>query len=176
MPIIEVYGKKPVIHESCFIAPNATIVGDVRIKADSSVWFNAVLRGDQRSIEVGEMVSIQDNVVIHPDQRSTVIGNRVTIGHGAILEGVYIEDEVLIGIGAIVLEGVRIGRNSLIGAGSLVPSNMEIPEESLVMGVPAKIVGKVEGKHLKIIHSAWSVYRDHKDEYKRSMRVLDTFK
>lgn len=173
MPLIEINGKRPIIHGSCYVAPNATIIGDVRIKADSSIWFNSVLRADQTAIDIGEETNIQDGVIIHPDKRMAVIGDRVTIGHGAILEGVYIEEEALIGIGAIILEGVKVGRHSLIGAGSLVPSGMFIPEGSLVMGIPAKIIGEVNAKHLKIINVGWRGYLEHKDAYKDLSKVID---
>ena len=173
MPIIEIYGKRPIIHETCYIAPNATIVGDVRIKAESSVWFNAVLRGDQASIEIGEETNVQDGVIIHPDKRSAIIGNRVTIGHGAFIEGAYIEDEALIGIGAIILEGARIGRGSLIGAGAVVTKNMEIGPGKLVMGVPGREIGEVSSQHAKIINESWRIYLDHKEAYKYYGRVVD---
>ncbi len=172
MPIIEIHGKRPVIHESCYIAPNAAIIGDVRIKADSSVWFNAVLRGDQASIEIGEGTSIQDGVIIHPDRRSAIIGDHVTIGHGAFIEGVYIEDEVLIGIGAIVLEGARIGRGSLIGAGTLVTRDTVIKPGRLVMGVPGREVGEVSPHHTRMINESWRTYVDHKNAYKYYSRII----
>ncbi len=162
---MEIHGKRPMIHESCYIAPNAMIIGDVRIRADSSVWFNAVLRADQASIEIGEGTNVQDGVIIHPDRRSTIIGDRVTIGHRAFIEGVYIEDEVLIGIGAIILEGAKIGRSSLIGAGTIVTKNTEIAPGKLVMGVPGREVGEVSPHHMKIINESWRTYIEHKEAY-----------
>jgi carbonic anhydrase/acetyltransferase-like protein (isoleucine patch superfamily) len=155
------------IHSTVFIAEHASVFGDVTIGRDASVWFNAVLRGDNASIKVGNDSNVQEGVVIHPDRSAAFIGQRVTIGHHASLEGVYIDDEVLIGIGALVLEDTRVGRGSLIAAGSVVPSGLSIPPGSLVMGNPARIVGEVEPKHLKLIQEGWHQYTDLKEEYRQ---------
>ena len=129
-------GKK---HFTC--ANNATILGHVSIGKGSSVWYNAVIRSEEESIEIGQESNIQDQCVLHTDSGYPLkIGNRVTIGHGAIVHGCTIEDEVLIGMGAIVLNGACIGKHSIIGAGCVVPENMVIPQKSVVVGVPAKIL------------------------------------
>ena len=121
-------------HFTC--ANNATILGHVSIGKGSSVWYNAVIRSEEESIEIG-----QDQCVLHTDSGYPLkIGNRVTIGHGAIVHGCTIEDEVLVGMGAIVLNGAYIGKHSIIGAGCVVPENMVIPQKSVVVGVPAKIL------------------------------------
>lgn len=135
--------KTPVIDESCFIADNASIIGDVTIGKDSSVWFGAVIRGDAEKIIIGEKSNIQDNTVIHCDPRyKTVIGNSVTIGHSAIIHSAEIGDNVLIGMGAIVMNKAKIGKNSIIGAGALVTESTVIPENSVAFGSPAKVVKK----------------------------------
>ena len=168
MVIMEVNGKRPSVHPSCFIADNAYIVGDVRIKANSSVWFNTVLRGDTSSIEIGENSNIQDGTIIKPDRVSTVIGDQVSIGKRVVMEGVYIENEVVVGMGAILLENSRVGTRSVIGAGSLVSSNTNVQPSSLIMGVPGRLVGAVDPKHVKIIEQSWRTCNTNKDLYKRA--------
>ena len=132
--------KKPVIHEETFIAENSTIIGDVQIEKDASIWFGAVLRGDDNSIKIGEGSNVQDNSVVHVDEHNVNIGKFVTIGHGAIIHGCDIGDEVLIGMGATVLSGAKIGKNTIIGAGALIKENAVIPEGVLCVGIPAKVV------------------------------------
>lgn len=141
--IKEFLNKKPNIHEETFIADNSTIIGDVEIGKDSSVWFGAVVRGDENNILIGEGSNIQDNCVIHVDEYGVRIGNFVTVGHGAILHGCSINDEVLIGMGATVLNGAKIGHNTIIGAGALVTENANIPDGVLCLGVPAKVIRKL---------------------------------
>jgi len=166
MPIVEFQHKKPMLSRDCWVAPTALLIGDVSLASGSSVWFGAMLRADYASIKVGNDSNIQEGVVIHPDRSATFIGQRVTIGHRAALEGVYIEYEVLVGIGALVLEDTRVGRGSLIAAGSVVPSGLSIPPGSLVMGNPARIVGEVEPKHQKLIQEGWHHYTELKEEYR----------
>ncbi|MDQ6764860.1 MAG: gamma carbonic anhydrase family protein [Verrucomicrobiota bacterium] len=128
------------IHHSAFVAPNATVVGDVTLEADSSVWYGAVLRGDINRIVVGSGSNIQDCAVIHlADDFPALIGRLVTVGHSAIVHACIIRDEVLVGMGAIVLDGAEIGPRSIIGANALVTAGTRIPAGSLVLGSPAKI-------------------------------------
>ena len=130
----------PRIDETAFIAENATVAGKVTIGKNASVWFGAVLRGDLQPITVGENSNVQDNAVIHVGANTpAVIGNGVTVGHGAIIHGATIGDNVLVGMGATVLDGAVIGENSIIGAGALVTSMTEIPANSLVLGMPAQV-------------------------------------
>ncbi|MDG6940070.1 MAG: gamma carbonic anhydrase family protein [Nitrososphaerota archaeon] len=171
--MIQVSGKQPVIHPTAYIAPGAWVVGDVRIASDVSVWFNAVLRGDLASLSVGSGCNIRDGTVIHPAGVSAVIGERVTVGHGCRLEGVYIEDEALIGMGAVLLEGARVGRGSLVSAGSVLPADIVVPAGSLVMGNPARVVGEAEGKHRKMIQEGWKTYEDLADAFRTSRKVRD---
>jgi len=136
------------LHPTAFIAPGAVVVGDVTLGARSSVWFNAVLRGDVDRIEVGEDSNIQDGSVVHMDEGSpALIGSRVTIGHGAIIHGCVIEDDCLIGMGAVVLTGACIGAGSLIGAGTLVREKQVITPGSMALGVPAAVKGQVTDAH-----------------------------
>ena len=138
-------GIEPSIHESCFIAESASVIGKVQIGSGTSVWFGAVLRGDEDSISIGEGSNIQDNAVLHCDVGGPIkIGNFVTVGHNAVVHGATIEDNVLIGMGAIVMNGVCIGANSMIGAGAVCTENMIIPHGSVVVGIPAKIIKTAE--------------------------------
>lgn len=133
--------QRPTVAPSAFIAPGATVVGNVTLGEKASVWFNTTLRGDINSIEVGAHSNVQDGAVVHvADQFGAVIGEWVTVGHNAIVHACTVEDEVLIGMGAIILDGARIGARSIIGAGALVTGNTVIPPGSLVLGSPAKVV------------------------------------
>lgn len=133
--------RSPEIHPSAFIAPGATVVGDVTIGEESSVWYSSVLRGDINRIVVGPRSNIQDGSVLHlADDYPCLVGQLVTCGHKAILHACTIDDEVLIGMGAIVMDGTEVGARSIIGAGSLVTGGTKIPPGSLVLGSPAKVV------------------------------------
>ncbi|MBO4854400.1 MAG: gamma carbonic anhydrase family protein [Oscillospiraceae bacterium] len=132
--------KKPCIHPSVFIAPNATVLGDVTLEKDCSVFFGAVIRGDRQPISIGCGSNVQDNCVLHVDPDwALCLGENVTVGHGAILHGCTVGDGTLIGMGAIVLNGAMIGKNCLVAAGALVSPNTVIPDGSLVVGVPGKV-------------------------------------
>lgn len=133
--------KKPALGRGVYVARGAVVVGDVAIGEGSSVWYNAVLRGDINFIRVGHHSNIQDNAVLHlADDFPCVVGDYVTVGHSAVVHACTIGDDVLIGMGAIILDGAVIGRQSLIGAGALVTQRTQIPEGSLVIGSPAKVV------------------------------------
>lgn len=146
MIIKSVKGKSPVIPEDCYVAENATIVGDVSFGKQCSVWFNAVVRGDVHFIKIGNKVNIQDGAVVHCtyQKHPTVIGNNVSIGHNAIVHGCTIEDNVLIGMGAIVMDNCVVGSNSIIGAGSVVTQNTIIEPGTIWAGVPAKKVKDID--------------------------------
>jgi carbonic anhydrase/acetyltransferase-like protein (isoleucine patch superfamily) len=141
MPLIlSVKGIAPTIPSSCYIAENATVVGEVTMGEDCSVWFNAVVRGDVHYIRMGNKVNVQDGAIIHCTyQRSPVnIGNNVSIGHRAIVHGCTIEDNVLIGMGAIIMDNVVVKKNSIIGAGAIVTENTIVESGSVYTGIPAK--------------------------------------
>lgn len=132
--------KKPTIHPSAFVASNATVIGDVMLMDQCSVYYNAVLRADNDPIIVGPYCNIQDGCVLHVDSGfPIVIGTGCTIGHNAILHGCTIGDNTLIGMGAIIMNGATIGQNCIIGAGAVVTQNAVIPNDSLVLGTPAKV-------------------------------------
>ena len=131
----------PTIDPSAFVDVSAQVIGDVHIGAESSVWMNVVVRGDVHSIRIGARTNIQDGTIVHVmrDTHPTVIGDDVTIGHGAVVHGCTIEDQCLIGMGAILLNGCRIGTGSIVAAGALVPEGAVIPAGSMVMGMPARV-------------------------------------
>ncbi|MFQ5767482.1 MAG: gamma carbonic anhydrase family protein [Acidobacteriota bacterium] len=132
---------KITLGEDVFIAPGATVVGQVSLGARVSVWYQAVLRGDLAAIKIGDETNIQDGSVLHVDRRLPVrLGRRVVVGHRAVIHGATIADECLIGMGAIVLSGAVIGTHSIVGAGAVVTEGMEIPPRSLVLGIPGKVV------------------------------------
>ncbi|NEQ43301.1 MAG: gamma carbonic anhydrase family protein [Leptolyngbya sp. SIOISBB] len=144
-PILSSPGKlwqPPDISQAAFVAPGATIIGQVTLALGSSVWYGAVLRGDVETIQVGEYTNIQDGAVLHgdPDQ-PTVLEAHVTVGHRAVIHSAYVETGCLIGIGAIILNGVRVGAGSIVGAGALVTK--EVPPRSLVVGLPGKVARPV---------------------------------
>ena len=140
------------IHRSVFVAPGAVITGQVTLGPESSVWFGCVLRGDVNTITIGAQCNIQDGCILHVDSDKPLrLGDRVSLGHGAIVHGCTVEDDVLIGIRATVLSGAVIGRGTLIGAGALVPEGMVAPPQSLVLGLPAKIVGEVSSDQAAMI-------------------------
>jgi carbonic anhydrase/acetyltransferase-like protein (isoleucine patch superfamily) len=145
-------GKLPKIHESVYISENVSIIGDVEIGENSSVWFGAVIRGDVCNVKIGNNSNIQDNAVIHVNYNMpSIIGDFVTVGHSAIIHGATIGDFVIVGMGAIVLDGAKVGRDVIIAAGSLVPPRMEIPDGVMVMGVPAKIVRTLRNEEIEHI-------------------------
>lgn len=156
------------IHKETFIADSVDLIGDISIGKGSSIWFGTVIRGDYNSIKIGQNTNIQDNSVLHVGQTPLNIGNNVTIGHNAIVHGCQVEDNVLIGMGAIILDGVKIGKNSIIGAGALVTGNKIIPENSLVMGVPGKVVRTLSEEEIDSIKSnAESYVNLWKKKYKK---------
>lgn len=143
--ILPVKGVMPKMGNDCFIAPNATIVGDVIMGDGCSVWFNAVIRGDVNSIRIGNKVNVQDGACIHCtyEKTKTIIGNSVSIGHNAIVHGCTVEDNVLIGMGAIVMDNVHIGSNTIIAAGAVVLENTQVEAGAIYAGVPAKKVKNI---------------------------------
>lgn len=158
------------IHPTVFIAETATVIGDVTIRQDASVWFGAVIRGDADRIVIGEGTNVQDGAVIHCDEGlPALIGKRVVIGHRAVIHGATIADHVLIGIGAIVLNGAKVGEYSIVAAGALVPEGAEIPPHSLVMGVPGKVVRQVSADEIKRIESGAEHYVARAKNYWRGI-------
>ena len=163
--LIKYKGKVPQVGERVFLAEGACLVGDVSVDDDSSVFYNAVIRADLAEIKIGKRTNIQDNVCIHVSTGVGVnIGDEVTVGHGAVLHGCTIEDNVLIGMGAILMDGSHIKKNCIIGAGALVTHGKEFPEGSLVMGAPAHVVRTLTTDELKNVKIGVEHYLDAKDE------------
>ena len=151
MLIKSINGKTPVIPDDCYVAENATIIGDVTIGNACSIWFNAVIRGDVNSITIGDRVNIQDGAVIHCtyQKHATVIGNNVSIGHNAIVHGCQLRDNVLIGMGAIVMDNCVVETNSIIAAGAVVTQNTIVASGTIYAGVPARKVKDIDVSDLK---------------------------
>lgn len=146
MLIKNVRGFSPIYGSNCFFAENASLIGDVVLGDEVSVWYQAVIRGDVNAIRIGNRVNIQDGVVIHGTYESaaTKIGNNVSVGHNAIVHGCTIHDNVLIGMGSIVMDHCVVGSNSIIAAGAVVPPNTVVPEGSVYAGVPAKKIKDID--------------------------------
>ncbi len=138
-------GKGPKVHLKSYIAPSADIVGDVEISAGCGIWFGTVIRGDIAPVRIGENSNVQDNATIHTSKDLPVkIGSHVTIGHNAVVHGCIVEDNVLIGMNAVILDGAKIGKGAIIGAGCLIGENKIIPPRVLVVGIPGKIVKELD--------------------------------
>jgi carbonic anhydrase/acetyltransferase-like protein (isoleucine patch superfamily) len=146
MLIKSVNGKSPIIPNDCYVAENATIIGDVSFGASCSIWFNAVIRGDVHYIKIGDKVNIQDGAIIHCtyQKHPTIIGNNVSIGHNAIVHGCTIQDNVLIGMGAIVMDNCIVESNSIVAAGAVLTQNTVVESGTIWAGVPAKKVKDID--------------------------------
>ena len=156
-----------------WIAPNAVAIGDVILKRNASVWWGAVLRGDNEPITIGPGSNVQDGCVFHVDPGfPLVIGAGVTVGHKAILHGCTIGDDCLIGMGAVVMNGAMIGESCLIGAGALVPEGREIPPRSLALGQPAKVIRTLDDAAIALIREAAARYRQRREQYRHGLRKV----
>lgn len=162
--------------EDFFVADNATVLGLVRLENNASIWFNAVLRGDNALITVGENSNIQDGAVLHTDPGiELTIGRNVTVGHKVMLHGCTIGDNSLIGINSVVLNGARIGKNCLIGANSLITEGKEIPDGSLVMGAPAKVVKTLTPEQQEGLLQSAQTYVDNFKRFKAELKIDERF-
>lgn len=155
------------MHESAYVDESAQVIGNVEIGAESSVWMNAVVRGDVHTIRIGTRTNIQDGTIVHVMNRThpTAIGNDVTIGHGALVHGCTIGDRVLIGMGAILLNGATIGEDSIVAAGTLIPERTRIPPRSLVMGSPGKVKRSLTDEEVASILEYSERYVGYRLEY-----------
>ena len=154
-----------------WVAPNATIIGDVTLEKNTSIWFNATLRGDIENIYIGEGSNVQDGSVLHTDPGFPLkVGKNVTIGHLVMLHGCSIGDNSLIGIGAVILNNAKIGKNCIIGAKSLIAENKEIPDNSLVVGSPGRVIRKVSYEEAKLITKNAIRYQDNWKKYSKTLR------
>jgi carbonic anhydrase/acetyltransferase-like protein (isoleucine patch superfamily) len=173
MPLFSLGGQQPDMAPAnlCYVADSAVVIGKVRIKSGASVWFGAVLRGDNEWIEVGERSNIQDNCTLHTDPGfPLVIGVGCTIGHNAILHGCSIGNNTLIGMGAIVMNGAQVGANCIVGAGALIGEKKTVPDNSLVVGSPARKIRDTDAAAVKLIEKAAEIYFQRGQDYAAHLR------
>ena len=162
--------KKPKNSGENWVAPNATIIGDVTLEKNTSIWFNAVLRGDLENIHIDEGSNIQDGSVLHTDPGYPLkVGKNVTVGHLVMLHGCTIGENSLIGIGAVILNNAKIGKNCIIGAKTLIAENKEIPDDSLVVGSPGRIIRKVTDQEKEAVLKNTKHYQDNWKRYSQSI-------
>ena len=161
----------PEVHSEAWVAANATIIGKVKLEKNSSIWFNATLRGDIENIYVGEGSNIQDGSVLHTDPGYPLkIGKNVTVGHLVMLHGCTIGDNSLIGIGAVILNNAKIGNNCVIGAKSLITENKEIPDNSLVVGSPGRVIRKLTEDEIKAVKENAIRYQENWKKYSKLIK------
>ena len=175
MPIYELDGTKPEFPDAgrYWIAETAVLIGRVRLKADTSIWFGAVLRGDNEWIELGERSQIQDNSTLHTDPGfPMVIGANCVIGHNTMLHGCMVGDNSLIGMGAIVLNGAKIGKNSLVGAGALVTEGKSFPDNSLIVGAPARAIRTLDDVAKARIAEGADIYVRRSQQYAKGLKRI----
>ncbi len=157
-----------------WVAPDAQVIGDIILHENASVWFNAVLRGDNEPITIGENSNVQDGAIMHTDMGFPLtVGKNVTIGHRAMLHGCTVGDSSLIGIGATILNGTKIGRNCLIGAHALIGEGKEIPDNSMVLGMPGKIIRALGEDNEKFIIASAAHYVENWQRFKRELEEVD---
>ena len=174
MPLFEFEGRQPEISPAAWIAPTATLVGDVRVEAEASVWYGAVLRADFGPILVRRGANIQDGSVLHGGADPvTEVGEGATIGHLCVVHGAVIGEEALVGNGATVLDGVIVGRRALVAAGCTVPPGMTIPDDMLAVGVPARIAGPVTGGAKQWVQTNPALYRELARRHAASAQPVD---
>ena len=173
MAVYQIGDLIPQIHDSAWVAPSAQVMGRVVLEQDSSVWFGAVLRGDNEPILIGQGSNIQDASVLHSDiGMPMTVGQYVTVGHQAMLHGCTIGDGSLIGIGSIILNGARIGKNCLVGAGSLVTEGKEFPDGSMIMGAPAKVVRELSPEQIEGLRQSARHYVDNARRFKAGLKKI----
>lgn len=163
-------GITPKLHPSVFKTPSSQIIGDVEIGADSSLWFNVVVRGDVNSIRIGEGTNVQDGTILHVTFKKAAlnIGNNVTIGHSVTLHGCTIKDYVLIGMRAVVMDHAEVGEECIIGAGALVTENTKIPPRSLVLGSPGKVARPLKDEEIAFLRKSAENYKQYVKWYRES--------
>lgn len=175
MSLYELDGKAPELPADgqYFIAETATVIGNVRLKSNASVWFGSVLRGDNELIEIGEGSNVQDNCTFHTDPGFPLtIGKNCTIGHNVILHGCTIEDGALIGMGSIIMNGARIGKGCVVGAGSIITEGKEFPERSLVVGAPAKAIRALTPEQVSALTQGAPHYVSNSKRFKAGLKKI----
>jgi carbonic anhydrase/acetyltransferase-like protein (isoleucine patch superfamily) len=161
MPLYRLGDKAPSVDATAYVAPDATLVGDVQLGPQASVWFQAVARGDNEPIRIGAQSNVQEGAVLHADPGYPLtLGERVTVGHQAMLHGCTIGEGSLIGIQAVVLNGARIGKHCLVGAGAIVTERKEFPDRSLILGAPAKVVRQLSDEDVKNLEANAAGYAE----------------
>lgn len=174
MAVYALHDTVPQVHEAAWVAENATVIGNVSLEADASVWYGAVIRGDNEPIVIGQGSNVQDGSVLHTDRGFPLtLGQGVTVGHQVTLHGCTIGDGSLIGIQAVVLNGARIGRNCLVGAGSLVTEGKEFPDNSLIMGSPAKVVRELTAEQAQRLKLSALNYVANAARHRDGLRRVD---
>ncbi|MBO0600527.1 gamma carbonic anhydrase family protein [Sporosarcina sp. E16_3] len=170
--LITFKGKSPVLDPSVFVAPGAKIIGDVQVGAESTIWFNTVLRGDEGPITIGNRCSIQDNSTIHLyEDAPVVIEDEVTVGHNVILHGCKVGKRSIIGMGSTILDHAEIGEECIIGANTLIPPGKKIPPRSLVVGSPGKVVRELNDKDFEIIQLSIDSYVQKGYDYRKIFKM-----
>ena len=175
MTLYSLDGIAPVLpaNGDCYIAPGARVIGNVVLGEDVSIWFNAVVRGDNEAIVIGPGSNVQDGTVMHTDPGFPMeLGRDVTVGHSAVLHGCTIGDGTLIGMGAVVLNGARIGKGCLIGANALVTEGKEIPDHSMAVGQPARVIRNVDQATADELRAAAGIYIDRQRQYRRGLTEI----
>jgi carbonic anhydrase/acetyltransferase-like protein (isoleucine patch superfamily) len=173
MPLFAFEGREPHVSPGAWIAPTATLVGDVRVEAEASIWYGAVLRADFGPILVRRGANIQDNSVLHGgDDPVTEVGEGATIGHSCVVHGAIIGTEALVGNGATVLDGARVGRRALVAAGATVPPGMVVPDGMIAVGVPARVAGEVTGRAKEWVDTNPEMYRELARRHAASARPV----
>jgi carbonic anhydrase/acetyltransferase-like protein (isoleucine patch superfamily) len=174
LPEFELDGRRPRIHADAFVAPTATLIGDVEVGAGASIWFGAVLRGDESGIVIGAGTNVQDNSVIHcAAGLPTMIGENVTVGHHACLEGCVVEDGAVVGMGSIMLQRSRLGAGSMLAAGAVLPEGRDVPPGHLAAGVPAEVRKPLSGSSASWVARSAELYRENGRRFRRGLRSPD---
>lgn len=174
MPEYELDGKRPRVHPDAFVAPGATLIGDIEVGPGCGIWFGVVMRGDVASIIVGAGSNVQDNTVIHcAEGLPTVIGENVTIGHQALLEGCVVEDGAVVGMGSILLQRSRLGAGAMLAAGSVLGEGAEIPAGHLGAGAPAHVRKPLAGSSARWVSRTAEHYQANARRYRRGLRAPD---
>ncbi len=173
MAIYQLGDISPDIHDTSYVVDNATVIGDVELKAHTSVWFGATLRGDTERIRIGERSNLQEGAVLHTDTGFPLtIGSNVTVGHQAMLHGCTIGDGSLIGIQAVILNGAKIGRNCLVGAGALVTEGKSFPDNSLIVGSPAKVIRTLTEEQIAMLMASADMYVQRAARYRAQLKKI----
>jgi carbonic anhydrase/acetyltransferase-like protein (isoleucine patch superfamily) len=173
MPIYSLGEKQPQLGDDAWVAPNATVIGDVRLGANASIWWNATLRGDNDPIHIGENSNIQDGSVLHTDEGVPMhIGANVTVGHLVMLHGCTVGDGSLIGIGSIVLNGAVIGKHSIVGANTLIPEGKTYPDRVLIVGSPGKVVRELSDEEVGRLSHAADHYVNNARRYRTTLKPV----